>query len=422
MSWALQAGTFTSGTQSPGPFTDGATGTVTKAADWQAALHDIQFWGGNVDAGGNTLVNLGASGGVAFWTSPGTKIGIGNSNPPSALTVTRDAAGLVSTPGLAQLAITGASNTADSLWIGFDTTNNCGVIQAGVAGSGWNDLILNPLGHFVGIGTSAPAAQLTVSGIGQTSPNYDPTVPISGGLLVDDAHGAPGDGGVVVFSAFSQAWKFAAIKAILTTGSGNSQGDLVFCTRPNSATANLTEAMRLTAQGNLGLGTSNPQTKLHVIGTVFVGANSSSGILAGDICLSRDAFPTSGAVFFGSAGHYLFFDGTTFNFNPATTNLPSDARLKKNIRALTGGVDIINQLRPIEAEWNGEGHSVKGQRLVSVLAHELQTVLPNAVSSFHGPCEGDETYLNYNPNEVLFQAVLALQQLDERLRKLETKS
>ena len=154
-------------------------------------------------------------------------------------------------------------------------------------------------------------------------------------------------------------------------------------------------------------------------GPVRVGANANA-TGAGDLGVARDSAPTTGAVFFGNSGSvYIVYDGTKFVFAPASTNLPSDVRLKQNIRPLTGGIAIINQLRPIEAEWSPLAKVNVGKRLVSILAQELQTILPGAVEPYRGPNSGDPELLSYNPTEILLQAVLAIQQMDRRLKALE---
>ncbi|HEY1897558.1 MAG TPA: hypothetical protein VGG62_14860 [Terracidiphilus sp.] len=82
-------------------------------------------------------------------------------------TVAGDAGGLNTDFTAAQLTLCGSSatgNTNKSLWLGFDTTNNVGVMQAGIAATGWNPLLLNPTGGLVGIGTTAPASPLHVAG------------------------------------------------------------------------------------------------------------------------------------------------------------------------------------------------------------------------------------------------------------------
>ena len=85
---------------------------------------------------------------------------------------------------------------------------------------------------------------------------------------------------------------------------------------------------------------------------------------------------------------------------------------------LVGGLDRILQLRPVEAEYNGQDGTPTGLRVASFIAQEVQPVLPYAVSSHGGTrprsrraADRDRTYLDLNMHEVLMHLVLAVQQL-----------
>lgn len=55
-------------------------------------------------------------------------------------------------------------------------------------------------------------------------------------------------------------------------------------------------------------------------------------------------------------------------------NTSSDARLKRNIHELLGGVDVLKRMRPVSFVWKSSAEPDIG-----FLAHELMTVTPNAV-------------------------------------------
>lgn len=89
----------------------------------------------------------------------GGKVGVGTTTPLSKLNVQGDSDYIGSlTQG--QIIISGATDTTKRLAVGFDTTDNFAFIASGVAGSGWNNLALNPSGGNVGIGTTTPEVLL----------------------------------------------------------------------------------------------------------------------------------------------------------------------------------------------------------------------------------------------------------------------
>jgi len=97
--------------------------------------------------------------------------------------------------------------------------------------------------------------------------------------------------------------------------------------------------------GNLGIGTTNPTTKLTVAGDVSV-----SGVIT---CTDL--------------------------------NSTSDINLKDNIETFTNALDIVNDLRGVRFEWK-ENHKPS----IGVVAQELEEVLPELVNG------SDPKTVNYN--------------------------
>lgn len=67
--------------------------------------------------------------------------------------------------------------------------------------------------------------------------------------------------------------------------------------------------------------------------------------------------------------------GTSIVVDNAVVIAPSDYRLKDNIKTITNGLEVINQLRPVSYIWKQENKEGQG-----FIAHELQQVLPASVS------------------------------------------
>ncbi|MCX8494721.1 MAG: tail fiber domain-containing protein [Akkermansiaceae bacterium] len=105
---------------------------------------------------------LGSNGGAALTALDSGNVGIGNTAPPSLFTVS--GANTSTTTSTPQLLVT-ADDITERLRIGVDSTGNgTGFIQAYKESTGAQNLLLNPSGGNVGIGTASPAVALSVTG------------------------------------------------------------------------------------------------------------------------------------------------------------------------------------------------------------------------------------------------------------------
>ncbi len=119
--------------------------------------------------------------------------------------------------------------------------------------------------------------------------------------------------------------------------------------------------------GNIGLGTTNPTSKLHVIGDTVI-----SGIIT-----CRDL------------------------------NSTSDINLKENIQSIENPIDIVNDLRGVRFEWK-ENHNPS----FGVIAQELEQVLPELVN-------GDNPK-TVNYNGLIGVLIEAVKEQQKQINELKT--
>jgi hypothetical protein len=184
-----------------------------------------------------------------------------------------------------------------------------GWIQVHDAGTGSNyDLLLNPIGGNVGIGTDNPQGRVDIrmnqSGVNWTDGDYSEiwdSATVKGSKFNDtmlhiNTNRAGGATGGVVGIAFSPGWQGHqnwGIVATNNTGGNYTQGDLSFVSQINDGSIH--ERMRLKGDGNVGIGTDSPAEKLEVDGSIRVGNLKIQPAFGGRIGFNRNT--ANGAIY-----------------------------------------------------------------------------------------------------------------------------
>jgi hypothetical protein len=229
----------------------------------------------------------------------------------------------------------------------------------------------------VGIGKTDPDASLEVfnNTLGSTPGNSTDILKFGG-----DSNGA----GALLLTAerlsSGSNWTSAGLRlqkivdvtkmAYVQFGSntGDNNGELLF------GTGDATERMRITGGGNVGIGTNNPQGKLHVYpgsnGAFMVGSLSTTEATA-PMCI-RDA--ANQQIHF----YYSTNKVGSITSTPSATayNTTSDYRLKENLVELTSALDRVNEISVYRFNFIAEPNKT----VDGFLAHELQSIIPEAVT------------------------------------------
>ena len=153
------------------------------------------------------------------------------------------------------------ATTSSGVAVSGDTS---GVLQ--LATNGGTTAVTIDTAQKVGIGTTTPTQKLQVNGTGRFYTGAVSTVGAvaSSALLIDGA-GTNGNISQIGFGYDATAtYMPAAIYGLVTTQSGNTAQDIAFATRSVTTDTAPTERMRITSAGNVGIGTTSPQSQFHI--------------------------------------------------------------------------------------------------------------------------------------------------------------
>ena len=339
-----------------------------------------------------------------------------------------------------QLYIRGNTNTNKQLRIGYDTAGNVGYIQALTSGTGVDNLLINPSGGSVGIGTTSPSSPLAIKGSANNT-------------VVEFGNASTSNGYMLFFDRTASAYASGYVDA------------LDFSVRTSN-----TERMRINTNGNVGIGTTNSSYPLNVYkaganvfstvynvaafndgtasykginlgylsgeqtGVIYAETNSAASNLAfwtysgsawgermritsgGEVLVNATSttqsakFYVNGTAAFGSVYVGALGTGTVYSNAGFLTNTnPSDRRLKTNIIPLTYGLSDILKLNPVSYNWKD---GTNGKQF-GFIAQEVQEIMPDAVK----PGE----YLGLEKDAIYSALINAIKELKEELDLIKNK-
>jgi hypothetical protein len=190
-------------------------------------------------------------------------------------------------------------------------------------------------------------------------------------------------------------------------GVGDMPGRLVFSTTADGASSP-TERMRITNGGGVLIGGTTRRNNVRFV----VDADGTNG----------------GATFYQpSTSSYtsIFFQNPNGDVGSIVTNgsataynTSSDYRLKEDWQPMTGAVDRLQQLNPVNFAWKIDGSRVDG-----FIAHEAQAVVPECVTGEKDEvdADGNPKYQGIDQSKLVPLLTAALQEAIAKIEALEVK-
>ena len=240
------------------------------------------------------------------------RVGIGESDPLTVFQVTQfnhafadSTSSLATVPTKSVARFRGSNNASGSLFIGNESTNaRCYLQGCNNTGNGSIDLLLNPFGANVGIGTTSPSAKLYIAEAGSKTGgdinlNAD-------GLVVDNSGGNTG----ITFKTPNTATSRIAFG----DPEDNNAGQILYSQASNyfAFDTSGSERMRIDSSGRVLIGTTSGNDALVVdggsdAGTIQTNSTNSNGNMMTFKCSGTSKF------FIGSAGSFITGNSGTTN-------------------------------------------------------------------------------------------------------------
>lgn len=202
--------------------------------------------------------------------------------------------------------------------------------------------------------------------------------------------------------------------AVCSNGSAAYQGYAYYSHR--NCSSNAAYAMRQGPNGNVHINapTNQPISIRHNGNQIRMGISSTGNVIVG----AEADLSGAGTALLQVAGEAFKTSGTS------QWTIPSDARLKEDIRDLEFGLQHLVQVRPVRFRYNGKAGTEFGAECVGIVGQEIEKIFPDMVKHVKNPTPGEfdsDDLLVYNASALTYVLVNAVKELAGKVQKLESE-
>lgn len=194
-------------------------------------------------------------------------------------------------------------------------------------------------------------------------------------------------------------------------GPGAFAGYAVFSHNSHASDSNY--ALRQGPNGNVAMNAAAGRpVSIRNGDTIRLGISAAGNVVVG----SEADLPGAGTALLQVAGEAFKLSGS------AAWLVPSDERLKEDVRELEAGLAQLRRVRPVRFRYNGRAGTPAGQDGVGVLGQEIEKIFPEMIRRVPGGLDGEpdtEDLRIYDGSALTFVLVNAVKELAGKVEQLE---